>query len=124
MSDLSEFFAWYGERYMASDVEAVSGVYEAPLLAVRDGVAIHLPDRDAVRAHLADLMAGYSASRAARAENASLETTSLGASGAIATVRWLIRDADGAVVKDFHTTYQLLRTGDDGWRILAYTNHD
>ena len=54
--ELDSFFAYYADRYMASDVEAISAVYEAPLLAVRDGKAIHLPDRAAVRAHLADLM--------------------------------------------------------------------
>jgi len=43
---------------MASDVDAVSAMYEAPLLAVRDGRAIHLADRAGVREHLAELMAG------------------------------------------------------------------
>jgi hypothetical protein len=109
---------------MASDVDAISGVYEAPLLAVRDGVAIHLPDRDAVEAHLAELMSAYTASGAARADIGALEVTALGASSALATVQWQVRDAEGELLKDFRTTYQLLRTGDEGWRILAYTNHD
>jgi hypothetical protein len=124
VSDLDGFFAWYGERYMASDVDAISGVYEAPLLAVRNGVAIHLPDRYAVHAHLSELMAAYAASGAARADLASLEVTALGTSGALATAHWHIRDDEGGLVKDFHTTYQLLRGTEGGWRILTYTNHD
>jgi len=123
MGDLDAFFAWYRERYMASDVDAISGVYEAPLLAVRDGVAIHLADREAVRAHLAELMAAYVASGAARAEVASLQVTPLGTPGALATANWHVSDPADRLVKDFHTTYQLLRDGDDGWRILSYTNH-
>jgi len=38
MSELRSFFERYAERYMASsDVDAVASMYEAPLLAVRDG---------------------------------------------------------------------------------------
>lgn len=122
MNDLEIFFARYAERYMASDVDAISAVYEAPLLAVRDGTAIHLPDRTAVRAHLAELMAAYAASGAARADIASLDVTGLGTSSAVATVHWHVRDSDGGLVKDFRTTYQLLREDTD-WRILTYTNH-
>jgi hypothetical protein len=117
------FFAWYSERYVALDVAAVSEVYEAPLLAVRDGVALHLADRRAVHEHLAWLMAAHAASGAVQADIVSLDATPLGTKGAIATVHWLVGDAEGALVEDFHTTYQLLRAGDD-WRILSYTNHD
>lgn len=108
---------------MASDVDAVSAMYEAPLLAVRDGRAIHLADRAYVREHLAELMAGYARSGAARSDVESLDVVPLGTSSVAATVHWHVRDADGGLVKDFRTTYQLLRV-DGGWRILAYTNHD
>jgi len=108
---------------MASDVDTISGMYEAPLLALRDGNVIHLPDRAAVREHLTELMAAYSRSGAARADIAELDIAELGRSSAFATVHWHVRDADGAVVKDFRTTYHLVRAADD-WRILSYTNHD
>jgi len=121
--DLSPFFEHYAERYMAADVDAIGALYEAPLLAVRDGQAIHLADREAVRGHLAEVMAAYGRSGAARADIASLELAPLGASGVNATVNWHVRAADGSLLKDFRTTYQLLRT-DGGWRILSYTNHD
>ena len=124
MSDeLHPFFEHYSERYMASDVDAVSALYAAPLVAVREGQAIHLPDRDAVRAHLGELMGAYSRSGATRADVAGLEVAPLGRSAANATVHWHVRDRDGGLLKDFHTTYHLLRQ-DGGWRILAYTNHD
>lgn len=122
MSELDDFFAAYAERYMAADVDAISAVYEAPLLAVREGRAIHLPDRAAVREHLAELMAAYAAAGAARADIAKLDVQHLGASSAIATVRWEVRDAAGALLRDFRSSYQLLST-EDGWRILSYTNH-
>jgi hypothetical protein len=102
MSEFDTFFAHYAERYMASDVDAISDLYEAPLLAVREGRAIHLSDRDAVREHL------------------SVET--LGKSAANATVHWHVCAAEGDLLKDFRTTYHLLRS-DGNWRVLAYTNH-
>jgi hypothetical protein len=108
---------------VGSDVAGMSESYEAPLLAVRDGVALHFADRGDVYAHLAELAADFAASGAVRADIVSLDATPLGTAGAIATVHWLFSEADGAPVKDFHTTYQLLRAGDD-WRILSYTNHD
>jgi hypothetical protein len=123
MTDLSPFFARYAERYMASDVDAISAMYEAPLLALREGRVIHLADRTAVRAHLADVMAGYARSGAARADIAALDVVPLGKSSLVATVRWQVRDAKGALIKDFRTTYQLVRAPEH-WRILSYTNHD
>ncbi len=123
MSDLDTFFAHYAERYMASDVDAISALYEAPLLAVRDGRAIHLPDRAAVRDHLTEVMGAYSRSGAARADVDDLVVEPLGASSANATVHWHVRATDGSLLKDFRTTYHLLRV-DGGWRVLAYTNHD
>ena len=74
MKDLELFFARYAERYMASDVDAVSAMYEAPMFALLDGRAIHLADRTAVRAHLADVMAAYARSGAARADIAALDS--------------------------------------------------
>jgi hypothetical protein len=122
MSDLDTFFTRYAEAYMASDVDAVSAVYEAPLLAVREGEIFHLPDRAAVREHLAELMAAYARSGAARAEIAASDVTYLGKSSVCTTVRWHVRDAGGGLLKDFRTTYHLLDVGGN-WRILSYTNH-
>ncbi len=122
MSEMAAFFAQYAKHYMASDVDAISAVHEAPLLAVREGRAIHLPDRAAVREHLAELMAAYEAAGAARADIAELDVVPLGTSSAIATVRWHVLDAAGALLRDFRSTYQLLRA-DGAWRILSYTNH-
>ena len=43
-------------------------MYDAPMLAIREGRVIHLADRTAVRAHLTELMAAYARSGAARAD--------------------------------------------------------
>ena len=123
MSDMATFFTQYAERYMASDVDAISALFEAPLLAVREGRAIHLPDREAVREHLAELMNAYHTAGAARADIAEIDVTPLGTSGAVTTVRWHVVNEAGILLRDFRTTYHLLRL-DEAWRILSYTNHD
>jgi hypothetical protein len=122
MSEFDTFFAHYAERYMASDVDAISDLYEAPLLAVREGRAIHLSDRDAVREHLTEVMVAYARSGAARADVHDLSVETLGKSAANATVHWHVCAAEGDLLKDFRTTYHLLRS-DGNWRVLAYTNH-
>lgn len=101
MRDLDVFFEHDADRYMASDVDAVSALYEAPLLAVREGRAIHLGDRAAVREHLTDVMGADARSGAARADVAGIDVATLGASSVAATVLLV----------------------DGQWQILAYTNH-
>jgi hypothetical protein len=120
---MATFFTRYAERYMASDVDVISALYEAPLLAVREGRAIHLADRTAVREHLAELMSAYQSAGAARADIAEIDVLTLGRSGAMATVRWHVFNEAGTLLRDFRTTYHLLRAGDT-WRILSYMNHD
>jgi hypothetical protein len=68
-------------------------------------------------------MAVYARSGAARADIAALDVVPLGKSSVFATVRWHVRDARRSLLKDFLTTYQLVRVT-EGWRILSYTNHD
>lgn len=122
-SDLDAFFGRYSERYMAADVDAVSAMYRTPMFAVREGRVIHLGDDAKLREHLGALMSAYVASGAARADIASLEIVRLGESAVFATINWNVRDSAGDVLKDFRTTYHLVRAEAD-WRILSYTNHD
>lgn len=120
--DVSEFFARYAERYMAADAEAVADLCAAPFTAVRGGTPIHLPDRDAVVEHLTGLMAAYRQAGAARADIASIDVLSQGDRAQAVTVHWQVRSVEGAMIRDFRTTYQLV--GPDPWRIVAYVNHD
>jgi ketosteroid isomerase-like protein len=121
--DLESFFSHYSDRYMASDVEGVAAMYEAPALAVREGRVIHLADEPALRAHLAVLMDAYAKAGADRAEVASLHVDHLGSYVANATVNWRVLAADGRLIRDFRTTYLMFRTGET-WKIRTYTNHD
>lgn len=120
---IQRFFARYAESYMALDVDAVAAMYEAPLLVVREGRATHLGDRAAVRDHLAGLIDAYRKAGATRATVADLHLIHLDSTSAIATVRWNAFSVDGALLRDFTTSYQLLGDERGGWRILSYTYH-
>jgi ketosteroid isomerase-like protein len=120
--DMDAFFRTYAERYMAGDVTAVADMYDAPFLAVRSGSPIHLQDRAAVEEHLAGLMAAYQAAGAAAAEIADINVMPQGDSALLATLRWNVRAADGRLIRDFRTSYQLV--GPAPWRIVGYVNHD
>jgi ketosteroid isomerase-like protein len=119
---MQQFWEAYSERYMASDLDAVAAVYEAPFLAVREGQTIHLRDREEVRAHLAGLMEAYRNAGATEAAIADLQVVQLDDASSLATVRWIARSEDGTALREFTVTYQMLRRS-DGWTILSYTYH-
>jgi len=121
-NDIRAFFTNYAERYMASDAEVVAGLCEAPFLAVRGGVPIHLPDRAALVEHFDGVMAAYRRSGAAAADIVDIDVLEQGDSAVLATIHWNVRAADGGLIRDFRTSYQLV--GRQPWRILSYVNHD
>jgi hypothetical protein len=81
-----------------------------------------MPDRGAVWDHFASAVDAYR--RAAGVETGTrvaLDVRHLGEHSVFATVHWNALDADGRVVRDTWTCYQLLATP-EGWRFLSYTN--
>ena len=112
----------YIRRYSERDVEGVADFCIAPFLAIREGVPIHMADRDAVRNHFAAMIDAYRGGGVATWKRVGIETRELGEHAVFATVRWNALDSDGNVLRDTRTTYHLLATP-DGWRFLSYTNH-
>jgi hypothetical protein len=112
----------YARRYSARDVEGVTELCLWPFVAIREGAAIHLADRDAVRDHFTAMIDAYRDAGYASFAPAAIDMRLLGERAAFATVRWHALNADGELARDTETTYHLL-VGPDGWRILSYTNH-
>ena len=120
---VDSFFDEYARRYTDGDVEGVTSLCLWPFLAVRRGEAIHMPDRGAVWDHFAAAIGPYrSAAHVESWTRVSTDIRQLGEHSVFATVHWHALDADGQVVRDTWTSYQLLATP-DGWRFLSYTNH-
>ena len=112
----------YIRRYSERDVEGVTEFRLTPFLAIREGVPIHMPDRDAVRDHFAAMIDAYRETGVATWKRIENDVRELGEHAVFATVRWNALDSDGNVLRDTRTTYHLLATP-DGWRFLSYTNH-
>ena len=112
----------YIRRYSERDVEGVTDLCLVPFLAIREGVPIHLPDRDAVRDHFAAMIDTYRGTGVATWKRIENEVHELGEHAVFATVRWNALDSEGNLLRDTRTTYHLLATP-DGWRFLSYTNH-
>jgi hypothetical protein len=112
----------YARRYSDRDLEGVTELCLWPFLAIREGVPIHLPDRDAVRDHFMAMIDAYRDAGYASFSPVAIDTRELGERAAFTTVRWHALDGDGNVARDTQTTYHLLATP-DGWRLLSYTNH-
>jgi hypothetical protein len=117
------FFDEYARRYIEGDVKGVTSLCHCPFLAARNGEAIHMPDRGAVWDHFAAVIGAYrSAAHVESWTRVSTDVRQLGEHSVFATLHWHALDADGQVVRDTWTSYQLLATP-DGWRFLSYTNH-
>ena len=112
----------YTRRYSERDVEGVTELCRWPFLAIREGVPIHMPDREAVRDHFAAMIDAYRGSGAATWKRMEIHVRELGEHAVFATVRWNALNSEGNVLRDTRTTYHLLSTS-DGWRLLSYTNH-
>lgn len=120
---VDSFFDEYARAYVEGDVKGVTNLCLSPFVAVRRGEAIHLPDGDALWDHFAGAIQAYRTAAGARSWTR-LETDNrqLGEHSVFVTVHWNALDADGQVVRDTWTSYQLLATP-DGLRLLSYTNH-
>jgi SnoaL-like domain len=120
---VDSIFDEYARRYTERDIEGVTNLCLSPFVAIRRGEAIHMADRDAVRDHFASAIEAYRlASGTAKWTPVEIDTRQLGKHAVFATVHWNALDADGQVVRDTWTSYQLLATP-EGWRFLSYTNH-
>ena len=113
----------YTRRYNAGEVRALVDLCHCPFLAVRRGEAIHMPERGDILVHFTSAISAYrQAAHVANWMRVSLDVRNLGEYSVFATAHWNAFDADGEVVRDTWTSYQLLSTP-AGWRFLSYTNH-
>jgi hypothetical protein len=82
----------YIRRYSERDVEGVTELCQWPFLAIREGVPIHMPDREAAHDHFAAMIDGYRGTGVATWKRVELNVRELGEHAVFATVRWKALD--------------------------------
>jgi hypothetical protein len=112
----------YQRRYTERDAEGVTNLCVWPFVAIRKGEAIHLLDRDAVRDHFASTIQAYRFTGVVTWKRVETDARQLGESSMFVTVNWHTVNAEGDLLRNSWTSYQLLATV-HGWRFLSYTNH-
>jgi hypothetical protein len=97
----------YIGRYSERDVNGVTELCLAPFLAIREGVPIHMPDRDAVRDHFGAMIDAYRGGGVATWKRIESDTRELGEHAVFTTVRCVpihmpdrdaVRDHFGAMI--------------------------
>ena len=75
-----------------------------------------------MRDHFAKLIVAYKLKGVVDWKAVEVDARQLGEHSVFATVHWNAVNAEGEVIRNTWTSYQLLATP-DGWRFLSYTNH-
>ncbi|MBL0143755.1 MAG: hypothetical protein IPP91_17015 [Betaproteobacteria bacterium] len=122
-AEIGEFLEQYRAAFNRLDGEAVAKMYAVPSGIASDKGYTHWPSLDPVRANMIALCELY---RSNGFVSASFELASFFAQGddfAVADLAWRIDRSRGQAPWQFHTTYNLIRTG-DGWRVLLCTAYE
>lgn len=120
---IESLFDQYARLYSEGDLHGIVNLCLTPFIAIRRGEVIVMSDRDDVLTHFTAAIDAYRRATGARSWSPQeITTVPLGDYSALATVHWNGLDANGQVVRDTVTSYQLVTTP-DGWRFLSYTNH-
>lgn len=110
-SDISEFFARYGEALGRNDLPAIAACYATPSLVVSDAVTIDVPDRKAVQAAFSGAAETYSARGLIGAHAVVDQVDRLTERLALVAVTWEYKDTQGGTQPGESYRY-LLRLGD------------
>ena len=119
----SSFFSNYAKCYDEFNMEGLVKYYFAPTLMVKNGLVVALMTYDEIHEHLEGLLAGYKEHGYLKGNLAGIEVKPLGTWSAAITVHWIIDHVNGSILRDFHSTYNLLKQ-EGYWKILVTTNHD
>ena len=119
----SDYFTNYAKCYDDFDPERLSKYFYAPTVNVKNGSVIAISNSSDVLAYLRNLVISYREQGLKKANLAGLDVKMLGWWSVLVTVHWIIDHTNGSILRDFHTSYNLFKNGDD-WLIVMTTNHD
>lgn len=121
--DLRPFFDDFAADFARFDGALVARRYGLPYLSIdAEGGTTLLPTRTRIAEYFQGVLDEYRQRGVQRCRIDRFEAMPLGARAAIATVDWVLLDAQEADVSAWRESYTLVITG-DGWRIAVSTDH-
>lgn len=118
----TEYFENYARAYDDFNAEALAQYFPTPTLMVKKGSVVGLSTIEELLEHLNGKLASDREQGYKQSQLAGLEMHKEGAWGVTVTVHWMIDHVDGSTLRDFYTTYNLLKQASQ-WRILVTTDH-
>jgi hypothetical protein len=124
LQETQAFFERYRDAFNAGDGDRVADLWHSPsaLTDSRDGLSrlTTWADDASMRANMQALCEVYRGVGAHRWQFLIRQQLPLGANHAFADIAWTMSRAEGEVLQQFCTAYQLGRCA-DGWRVLFCT---
>ena len=121
--DIQNFFTAYAQAYVALDGDAVAGHCAAPMAISQGGTITWWDDLAPVQDNMRKLCAVYRDAGLVSLDFQIEQATPLGDHDAFALVRWRLGRADGSLIQQFRTGYQLHRTA-QGTKVVFVTAFD
>ena len=121
--EVSEFLESYADAFNRVDGAGIAEMYHLPCLTVRGDGSIHeFCDLGQVRGFMTSVAKTYyeEGNRACSFDD--LSVVPIGGECVLATLKWTLRDEEGAPIREWWQSYNLIRTK-DGWRFLLSTFH-
>jgi hypothetical protein len=124
MDEIAAFFERYRARWEATrDGKVIAEFYHAPCSTLRaDGSFVVLQTAMDIASFFQTAADNYHRQGCERWSIKDFFATPLGARGAVVTVNWQPAKADGTLLRDWRTSYNLIRFGRD-WKIVLATMH-
>jgi hypothetical protein len=121
-ADVEAFIGAYRDSF-SQGPRAIAAFYSEPCVTARMGVVRVNPTRTDTESLFAEVDEKYRAAGFTHGDILALDVQPLGASSALATVRWAYKDARGKALWETTFSYNLYRR-DGAWKILVQTMHD
>ena len=119
----SDYFANYAKCYDDFDAERLGNYFYVPTVNVKNGTVSTITSVEELAASLKSMLTGYKEHGYKKGNVIDVQIMEMGKWSVLVTVHWVIDKTDGAILRDFKSSYNMFKDGDT-WKIAATTNHD
>lgn len=123
INEAKVFFSKYNATFDSGDMTAFSKLFHEPFVSVRpDGLIAHMPTNKIAEAFFTSALASWQAEGYESMSTKSYDVTSMGDTGMLVTLTWLLLDANREPIREWRQSYNLLKS-DGEWKVFASIFH-